>query len=229
MGDSPTQASSALLAAFALTAGLITTAATSAARLRRPFARRRAATSATPPLFGGATTLFRRATATAFAGAANEVGRCALLTRFDHALACESFGERPRKLLRFDAEGVKMSWGVLFRREINLTYARIQDIHLTSNILERWLGLARIQIQTASGSSGAEMTIEGVREFERLRDFLYSKMRGTKTATAGSASTTPLALGAQTAELTATLREVAAELRALRLAHEGARAEERDG
>ena len=32
---------------------------------------------------------------------------------------------------RFDDEGVSMAWGVLFRREINLTYRRIQDIHVT--------------------------------------------------------------------------------------------------
>ena len=81
---------------------------------------------------------------------------------------------------RFSDEGVSMRWGVLFRKEINLTFARIQDIHLSSNFLERWLGLARIQIQTASGSSRAEMTIEGIREFRPLRDFLYSKMRGAK-------------------------------------------------
>ena len=30
----------------------------------------------------------------------------------------------------FDDEGIAMKWGVLFRREITLTYARIQDIHL---------------------------------------------------------------------------------------------------
>src|SRR4029079_3039701 len=42
---------------------------------------------------------------------------------------------------RFDAQGVSMSWGILFRREINLTYARIQDIHLSSNVVERALGL----------------------------------------------------------------------------------------
>ncbi len=81
---------------------------------------------------------------------------------------------------RFSDEGVSMQWGILFRKEINLTFARIQDIHLTSNFVERWLGLARIQIQTASGSSKAEMTIEGVREFGPLRDFLYSRMRGAR-------------------------------------------------
>src|SRR6516164_10797519 len=46
----------------------------------------------------------------------------------------------------FDDEGVSMSWGLLFRREIYLTYRRIQDIHLTRNILQRWMGLATVSI-----------------------------------------------------------------------------------
>lgn len=79
---------------------------------------------------------------------------------------------------RFDDQGVHMRWGLLFRREINLTYARIQDIHLRSGLLQRWLGLADLQIQTAAGSASAEMTIEGVRQFEAVRDFLYARMRG---------------------------------------------------
>ncbi len=73
---------------------------------------------------------------------------------------------------RFTDEGISMRWGVLFRREVIVNYARIQDIHLRSNIVERWLGLARVLIQTASGSSGAEMTLEGLREYEAVRDFL---------------------------------------------------------
>jgi uncharacterized membrane protein YdbT with pleckstrin-like domain len=31
---------------------------------------------------------------------------------------------------RFDDEGVAMSWGLLFHREIYLTYRRVQDIHV---------------------------------------------------------------------------------------------------
>lgn len=84
---------------------------------------------------------------------------------------------------RFDDEGIHMRVGVLFRREVNLTYARIQDIHLQSGMIQRWLGLADIQIQTASGSSSAELVIEGFKEFEEIRDFLYTRMRGAKTAT----------------------------------------------
>ena len=71
-----------------------------------------------------------------------------------------------------------MRVGILFRREVNLTYARIQDIHLRSNFIQRWLGLANVQIQTASGSAGAELVIEGFKEFEAIRDFLYTRMRG---------------------------------------------------
>jgi uncharacterized protein len=80
----------------------------------------------------------------------------------------------------FDDRGVSMRWGILFRREILLTYRRIQDIHLTRNIIQRWLGLATVSLQTASGSTGAEMSIEGVLEAEELRDYLYRQMRGAR-------------------------------------------------
>src|SRR5215468_1099089 len=81
---------------------------------------------------------------------------------------------------KFEDDGMSMSWGFLFRHEINLTYRRIQDIHLTRNIIQRWLGLATLSIQTASGSATPEMSIEGILEPEKLRDYLYSKMRGAR-------------------------------------------------
>ena len=54
---------------------------------------------------------------------------------------------------RFDTDGIHMKWCILFRREVLVNYSRIQDIHPRSNLVERWLGLARIEIQTASGSA----------------------------------------------------------------------------
>jgi putative membrane protein len=118
-----------------------------------------------------------------------------------------------------------MRWGVLFRREINLTYARIQDIHLRSNFVERWMGLARVEVQTASGSSGAEMTLEGLLEFEAIRDYLYTRMRGAhgQALRIGGAVASPEDVAVHPAaanELAATLREVTAELRAVREALE---------
>ena len=128
---------------------------------------------------------------------------------------------------KFAAEGVSMRWGILFRREVLLNYSRIQDIHLQSNFIERWLGLGRVLIQTASGSATAEMTIEGLLEFEAVRDFLYTKMRGAKEkgAHAGAVSTTVSSGGATldstaAAELVTTLRAVSDEVRALREAIE---------
>ena len=81
---------------------------------------------------------------------------------------------------RFDDEGVSMRWGFFFRREVYLTYRRVQDIHVTRNLIERWMGLAKVPIQTASGTSGATMTIEGIRNPEPLRDYLYERMRGAR-------------------------------------------------
>ncbi len=100
---------------------------------------------------------------------------------------------------RFDDEGISMSWGLLWRREVYLTYRRIQDIHLTRNLLQRWLGLATVSVQTASGAATPEMSIEGILEADALRDYLYTKMRGarepnaapTTTADATAAPATP--------------------------------------
>ena len=122
---------------------------------------------------------------------------------------------------RFDEEGISMRWGILFRREINLTYARIQDIHLRSNFVERWLGLARVEVQTASGSSGAEMTLEGLLGFEAIRDYLYARMRGAhgRGIQAGGVAASPGEVAVDPAaanELAATLRGVTTELRAVR-------------
>jgi len=111
---------------------------------------------------------------------------------------------------RFDTDGIHMKWGIIFRREVLLNYSRIQDIHLRSNLIERWLGLARIQIQTASGSSRSEMVLEGIDDPEAMRDFLYSRMRGAHHAHESSEQET----------LGGVLREIADELRKIRVAME---------
>lgn len=117
---------------------------------------------------------------------------------------------------RFDDEGISISWGILFRREIHLTYRRIQDIHVTRNLLQRWMGLATVEVQTASGNASAEIKIEGVLEADALRDFLYTKMRGAhhdeeETAGPSSASSSDSA-----DEVLALLREIRDGVRELR-------------
>ena len=92
---------------------------------------------------------------------------------------------------RFDDEGVWRAQGILWRREVNVAYRRIQDIHLTSGLLQRWMGLATVSIQTAAGSANPELTIDGVLEAEALRDFLYTKMRGVRDHGHAGAVTMP--------------------------------------
>jgi membrane protein YdbS with pleckstrin-like domain len=121
---------------------------------------------------------------------------------------------------RFDAEGIHMRVGILFRREVNLTYARIQDIHLRSGIMQRWLGLANLEIQTASGSATAELVIEGFKEYEAIRDFLYTRMRGYQSghaAVPSAASVSPGTQGgAEGAEMVWLLQGIRDELRRTR-------------
>lgn len=116
---------------------------------------------------------------------------------------------------KFDDDGISLSWGILFRREIQLTYRRIQDIHVTGNILQRWMGLANVAIQTASGSAGAEMIIEGVLEADALRDFLYKKMRGARGDDEQTGDVPSDAVGAPDDEALVLLRQIRDEIRAL--------------
>ena len=122
---------------------------------------------------------------------------------------------------RFDDKGVAMSWGIFFHREIYLTYRRIQDIHVTRNLIHRWLGLAAVAVQTASGTSGAQMTIEGIRNPEALRDFLYAQMRGARGEGEEQApgASAPAAPADEALDL---LRGIRDDLRRLRVAREQA-------
>lgn len=82
---------------------------------------------------------------------------------------------------RFEPTGLSMGYGILFRREMQLTYARMQDIHLSQNILERWLGIGTVTVQTAGSGAAGNLTIVGVKDFNAIRDYLYAMMRGVRS------------------------------------------------
>lgn len=112
---------------------------------------------------------------------------------------------------KFDDKGIHMRWGILFRREINLTYARIQDIQVRSNFVQRWLGLANVEVQTASGSAAAEMTLEGILNPDGLRDFLYRRSKGEDEEEAEETATED-----PTSEVTELLQQMAGDLKQIR-------------
>lgn len=124
---------------------------------------------------------------------------------------------------RFDDHGVSVSYGLLWRRETYLTYARIQDIHVTRNIFERWLGIGTVKIQTASGSASATESIAGLTAYQDVRNYLYARMRGhrtgssaTKAPAVGSGSVSPALASGGDAGTVAALEGIRDELRAVR-------------
>lgn len=117
---------------------------------------------------------------------------------------------------RFDDQGVRMSHGLLFRSESLVQYSRIQDLHISRGLLERWLGLATIQVQTAAGSASPEMTLVGIRNFEEVRDFMYSRMRGARY---GEEDPSAPEHSGKPDEVVALLTEIRNELRWLREHH----------
>lgn len=116
----------------------------------------------------------------------------------------------------FDKEGVGASWGLFFKKQVFLTYARIQDIHVTRGILERWLNLGTVAVQTASGSATAELSIVGLEEFDDIRNFLYTRMRGAR----GETTTTPDTPGVEPESLQL-LKQIRDELRSIRQSVQG--------
>lgn len=121
---------------------------------------------------------------------------------------------------RIGEEGISASWGILFRQETHLTYKRIQDIHVSRSIVERYLGLGTVEIQTAAGSSKPELSVEGLAEFDALRDFLYRHMRGHATVAAEPAPAEPVLVEEEATRL---LHEIRDELAATRRALEARR------
>lgn len=135
---------------------------------------------------------------------------------------------------RFDDDGVSVSYGLIWRRETYLTYARIQDIHVTRNIFERWLGIGTVKIQTASGSAAATESIIGLTAFQDVRNYLYARMRGHRS-TAPRALPAPHALpaaqalpAASDASAVDALLGIRDELRAVRTLIESQRRDPRD-
>lgn len=98
-----------------------------------------------------------------------------------YVIAAVAFFVRFKTLhYRFDHDGVAQKWGLLFRRESFLAYARIQDVKVSQGFVERAFGLGTVRIQTAGADKGAEESIEGLREHELVGEFLKARTRGGK-------------------------------------------------
>ena len=116
---------------------------------------------------------------------------------------------------RFEDSGLRMQLGLFFRKEVVIAFRRIQDIHVSRNLIQRWLGIASVSVQTASGNAMPEIVLEGITDPDSVRDWLYERMRGAKgyaTATPTIAAVANLSmpprLDTQDAEVTELLRGI---------------------
>lgn len=108
-----------------------------------------------------------------------------------------------------------MQLGLFFRKEVVVAFRRIQDIHVSRNLIQRWLGIASVSVQTASGNAMPEIVLEGVTNPDAVRDWLYERMRGAKghsnanaVSTAEDASRLPTSQDENQSEATELLRGI---------------------
>jgi membrane protein YdbS with pleckstrin-like domain len=115
--------------------------------------------------------------------------------------------------------------GVVWLQEITMTFANIQGIRVNANPLERLLGLANVEVQSAGGggstahgkpSSGHMGRFAGVDNAEAIRDLMVERLRIYRDSGLGEKETArPAASGAGTL---GAARAVLAEAQALRAA-----------
>ena len=82
----------------------------------------------------------------------------------------------------------EMTWrrGVWFKKTGVVPYNRITNIDIAQGPISRMLGIASLKIQTAgysapaSGLGSAEIRIEGMEQFEELRELVMEFVRGKK-------------------------------------------------
>lgn len=88
--------------------------------------------------------------------------------------------------MKYKLTGHEMTWrrGVWFRNTGIVPYNRITNVDITQGPISRALGIASLRIQTAgysaSKAASSEISIEGIKEFEDLREFIMGMVRGGK-------------------------------------------------
>jgi len=114
--------------------------------------------------------------------------------------------------------------GVVWLREMTMTFANIQGIRVNANPIERLLGLANVEVQSAGGggsgggshshgtsSSGHTGKFAGVDNAEAIRDLLVERLRAYRDSGLGEKT-----VEAQEPPALPAAREVLQETRALR-------------
>ena len=88
---------------------------------------------------------------------------------------------------RFDAEEMVLRTGILSRNERHVPYHRFQNIDLEQNPIHRWLGVAKVRLETASGGKPeAVISVLKLAEVEAMRERVFAPRKGKASAGADS-------------------------------------------
>jgi membrane protein YdbS with pleckstrin-like domain len=69
--------------------------------------------------------------------------------------------------------------GVFFQQKTTVPYNRITNVNAAQGPLQRFVGAGSVGIHTAGfgGQTGAELTIDGVEDYEEIKDQILAKVR----------------------------------------------------
>jgi uncharacterized membrane protein YdbT with pleckstrin-like domain len=150
-------------------------------------------------------------------------------------------------LLRLDFEkrwylvtnrSLRVREGVVRLREMTITFANIQNISISQGPIQRLLGIADLQVDTAGGGSGKKekdgegsthgVRFRGVDNAAEIRELINTRLRELRDSGLGDRDdaqlpTSDVRSSTSTAGLVGPLREIAAEASALRGAVAAAR------
>jgi len=84
---------------------------------------------------------------------------------------------------RLDPDELVIREGIVTRNERHVPYSRVQNIDLVQNPLQRWLGVAEVRVETASGDKPeAVMRVLSLSAVERLREHVFRERVTAETA-----------------------------------------------
>jgi putative membrane protein len=84
---------------------------------------------------------------------------------------------------RFGPDELVIREGIVTRNERHVPYARIQNIDLVQNPLHRWLGVAEVRVETASGDRPeAIMRVLSLSAVETMREHVFREKRAAEAA-----------------------------------------------
>ncbi|WP_439027957.1 PH domain-containing protein [Haloarchaeobius sp. DT45] len=116
---------------------------------------------------------------------------------------------------RLTADELEYRRGVFFQQKTTVPYNRITNVDSVQGPVQRVVDAGTVRIHTAGfgGQTGAELTIDGVSDFEDIKEQVLDAVRGrapeaTEGASVPEVAPTPAETGSDSGEVLAELRRI---------------------